>query len=150
MYTHYLSLWVPADTYIIARRPWERSLRCMVECFPTFYYNNNYYVWLCMFLQFKTSLYIQWGTNTRGSVVCMACVRIMAINISHRCQQTVKHYRIMWDGKHFSFGLGKFPDIASLKQHFDNQPIISGDSGTLLSQLWWIRGIHFRSIMCFY
>ncbi len=30
------------------------------------------------------------------------------------------------------FGLGNFSDIQSLQEHFDNQPIISGDSGKML------------------
>ncbi len=49
-----------------------------------------------------------------------------------RCQRTVKHYRILWDGKQFTFGLGHFADIQSLKEHFDNQPVISGESGQIL------------------
>ena len=51
---------------------------------------------------------------------------------AHRCQHSVKHYRILWDGKQFTFGLGKFPDLESLKQHFENQPVISGESGNQL------------------
>ena len=54
-----------------------------------------------------------------------------------RCQSSARHYRIVWDGKQFSFGLGKFPTVDELKAHFDNRPIISGDSG-VVSLTWSI------------
>ena len=47
----------------------------------------------------------------------------------------MKHYRVIWDGRQFCFGLGKFPDVDTLAEHFDNQPIISGDSGTQHTQI---------------
>ena len=51
-------------------------------------------------------------------------------HLPDRCRNSVKHYRVIWDGRQFCFGLGKFPDVETLIEHFDNQPIISGDSGT--------------------
>ena len=47
----------------------------------------------------------------------------------------MKHYHVVWDGRQFCFGLGKFPDVDTLAEHFDNQPIISGDSGTQNTQI---------------
>ena len=47
----------------------------------------------------------------------------------------MKHYHVVWDGRQFCFGLGKFPDVDTLAEHFDNQPIISGDSGTQHTQI---------------
>ncbi len=41
----------------------------------------------------------------------------------------MKHYRVVWDGRQFCFGLGKFANVAALIHHFNNHPIISGDSG---------------------
>ena len=46
-----------------------------------------------------------------------------------RCQNSVKHYRVEWNGKQFCFGLGKFTTLDALIEHFDNQPMISGESG---------------------
>ena len=47
-----------------------------------------------------------------------------------RCQDSVKHYKIPWDGKQFLFGLGKFPNLEAFTNHFSHQPVISGMSGT--------------------
>ena len=38
-----------------------------------------------------------------------------------------------WDGRQFCFGLGKFVDVRALLDHFEQQPLISGDSGGHLS-----------------
>ena len=58
---------------------------------------------------------------TDGSLDTAACTR---------CKSSTRHYRIVWDGKQFTFGLGKFPSLKALQSHFYNKPIISGDSGT--------------------
>ena len=68
-----------------------------------------------------------------------ACLHASTHMHTCSCQHSVKHYRILWDGKQFTFGLGKFPDLESLKQHFDNQPVISGESGNQLILCYKIK-----------
>ena len=48
----------------------------------------------------------------------------------------------MWDGKQFTFGLGKFPTLDSLQAHFNSKPVISGQSGMndYLSSAWSEQG----------
>ena len=41
----------------------------------------------------------------------------------------MKHFRVLWDGRHFVFGLEKFRDIEGFLDHFQNQPVICGESG---------------------
>lgn len=55
-----------------------------------------------------------------------------SLTLSVRCRNSVKHYRVTWDGKQFCFGLGKFPSADALAEHFENQPIISGQAGVLM------------------
>lgn len=52
-----------------------------------------------------------------------------ALYLPCRCKSSTRHYRIVWDGKQFTFGLGKFPTLEALQSHFNHKPIISGDSG---------------------
>lgn len=54
------------------------------------------------------------------------------VTLSVRCQKSVKHYKVVWDGKQFLFGLGKFNSLDEFKTHFIHQPVISGDSGVLV------------------
>lgn len=53
--------------------------------------------------------------------------------VSNKCclsyKTSVKHYRIVWDGKDLCFGLGKFRTVSEFVEHFESQPIISGESG---------------------
>lgn len=46
-----------------------------------------------------------------------------------RCQNSVKHYKVTWNGRQFLFGLGKFSSLEDFKEHFSHRPIISGESG---------------------
>jgi dual adaptor for phosphotyrosine/3-phosphotyrosine/3-phosphoinositide len=55
-----------------------------------------------------------------------------SLTLSVRCRAALRHYRVHWDGRNFCFGLGKFPDVASLENHFSQQPMISGDCGVLV------------------
>ena len=57
------------------------------------------------------------------------------LHLPDRCRNSVKHYHVVWDGRQFCFGLGKFPTVDTLAEHFDTQPIISGDSGTQNTQI---------------
>lgn len=52
-----------------------------------------------------------------------------AWSVSVRCQNAVKHFQVLYDGKHFKFGLARFSSRDEFIRHFDNQPLISGESG---------------------
>ena len=54
------------------------------------------------------------------------------LTLSVRCKNSVKHYRVVWDGQYFIFGLCKFVNVVEFKEHFRNQPMISGESGALV------------------
>ncbi len=51
-----------------------------------------------------------------------------------RCQDSVKHYKVTWNGRQFLFGLGKFGSLEEFKDHFSHKPIISGESGKKVVQ----------------
>jgi dual adaptor for phosphotyrosine/3-phosphotyrosine/3-phosphoinositide len=55
-----------------------------------------------------------------------------SLTLSVRCRTALRHYRVLWDGRQFCFGLGKFPDVAALSEHFRQQPMISGDCSVLV------------------
>ena len=50
-------------------------------------------------------------------------------SLSVRCSNSVKHFQIGWDGQNYEFGMGKFPNIEDFVSHFENKPLIGGDSG---------------------
>jgi len=52
-------------------------------------------------------------------------------SLSCRCSNAVKHYQITWDGSEYSFGMGKFQTLADFVKHFENKPLIGGQSGVL-------------------
>ena len=52
-----------------------------------------------------------------------------AWSVSVRCQNAVKHFQVLFDGKHFKFGLAQFNSLDEFIRHFDNQPLMSGESG---------------------
>ena len=51
--------------------------------------------------------------------------------ICYRCASSVKHFQIGWDGTQFKFGMGSFSNISEFVEHFENKPLIGGDSGKL-------------------
>ena len=51
--------------------------------------------------------------------------------IFFRCASSVKHFQIGWDGSQFKFGMGSFSNISEFVEHFENKPLIGGDSGKL-------------------
>ena len=55
-----------------------------------------------------------------------------------RFPNDVKHFRVQWDGQHFCFGPGKFRDVKTLLDNFDQQPWIRNDEGVLF--ICTIRG----------
>ncbi|KAK2560334.1 WD repeat-containing and planar cell polarity effector protein fritz-like protein [Acropora cervicornis] len=48
-----------------------------------------------------------------------------------RCANSVKHFQIGWDGSQYSFGMGTFSCLNEFVEHFENKPLIGGDSGVL-------------------
>ncbi|XP_028404872.1 dual adapter for phosphotyrosine and 3-phosphotyrosine and 3-phosphoinositide-like [Dendronephthya gigantea] len=53
------------------------------------------------------------------------------LSLSVRCANSVKHFQIGWDGKKYTFGMGKFDCLKEFVDHFENKPLIGGDSGIL-------------------
>ena len=50
-------------------------------------------------------------------------------SLSVRCANTAKHFVIGWDGTHYTFGMGRFANIKDFVEHFENKPLIGGESG---------------------
>ena len=46
-----------------------------------------------------------------------------------RGQDSVKHYTVTANGGGFTFGLAKFANITQFVDHFENQPLVGGESG---------------------
>lgn len=54
--------------------------------------------------------------------------------------EDVSHSRVCWDGKQFCFGHSTFPDVETLMEHFDQQPLlrlIAGDIGVHIDMKQW-------------
>ena len=49
--------------------------------------------------------------------------------VCDRCKDTVKHYNIYWDGKHYKFGMAIFDNLQEFMEHFVNRPLVAGESG---------------------
>ena len=52
-------------------------------------------------------------------------------SLSVRCAESVKHFQIAWDGRNYTFGMGKFATLRDFADHFESQPMIGGESGVL-------------------
>jgi len=52
-------------------------------------------------------------------------------SLSVRCANSVKHFQIGWDGTYYSFGMGRFSNLKDFIAHFENKPLIGGESGEL-------------------
>ena len=50
-------------------------------------------------------------------------------SLSVRSLNAVKHFQIGWDGRVFKFGMGRFNNLEDFTKHFQNQPLIGGESG---------------------
>lgn len=50
-------------------------------------------------------------------------------SLSVRCANTAKHFQIGWDGTHYTFGMGRFSSLKDFVEHFENKPLIGGESG---------------------
>ncbi|XP_076825295.1 dual adapter for phosphotyrosine and 3-phosphotyrosine and 3-phosphoinositide-like [Clavelina lepadiformis] len=53
-------------------------------------------------------------------------------SISVRGRDSVKHFKIAKEGRIFKFGITEFNTLDSLITHFANQPLLGGNSGTLV------------------
>ena len=70
-----------------------------------------------------------------GSYLLRTSSREGGYSLSVRCSNSVKHFQIGWDGQHYEFGMGKFPNIEDFVSHFENKPLIGGDSGKHFNDL---------------
>ncbi|XP_065677794.1 dual adapter for phosphotyrosine and 3-phosphotyrosine and 3-phosphoinositide isoform X2 [Hydra vulgaris] len=48
--------------------------------------------------------------------------------LSCRCANSVKHFQISYDGKYYRFGMAIFETFSELVKHFENQPLLGGES----------------------
>ena len=53
-------------------------------------------------------------------------------SLSVRCANTAKHFAIGWDGTHYTFGMGRFSSLKDFVEHFENKPLIGGESGNCI------------------
>ena len=44
----------------------------------------------------------------------------------------MKHFQIGWDGSQYRFGMGTFSCLNEFVEHFENKPLIGGDSGEFI------------------
>ena len=57
------------------------------------------------------------------------------ILIFYRAADAVKHFQLYWRGDHFAFGHGIYDNVEELADHFDNKPLLGGESGTCVVTL---------------
>nr|CAB3236262.1 dual adapter for phosphotyrosine and 3-phosphotyrosine and 3-phosphoinositide [Phallusia mammillata] len=53
-------------------------------------------------------------------------------SITVRGKDSVKHFKVAKEGNVFKFGITEFESLDSLIKHFANQPLLGGNSGTLV------------------
>ena len=51
----------------------------------------------------------------------------------YRAADAVKHFQLYWRGDHFAFGHGIYDNVEELADHFDNKPLLGGESGIYLT-----------------
>lgn len=56
--------------------------------------------------------------------------------VSVRASDAVQHFHLYWKGDHFAFGHGRYETVEELSDHFENKPLLGGESGrtTILTQ----------------
>lgn len=52
-------------------------------------------------------------------------------SLSVRAKDSVKHYPVTFDGNQFKFGMLTFSHFAEFVKHFDDQPLLAGESGVI-------------------
>ncbi len=51
------------------------------------------------------------------------------VSLFSRCKDSVKHFNVTWMGDGYRFGMGVYASLKEFIDHFDNQPLIAGESG---------------------
>lgn len=52
-------------------------------------------------------------------------------SLSVRAKESVKHYPVAYDGEIFKFGMLTFSHFSQFVQHFEDQPLLAGESGVI-------------------
>uniref|UniRef100_A0A0B7AGP9 Dual adapter for phosphotyrosine and 3-phosphotyrosine and 3-phosphoinositide n=1 Tax=Arion vulgaris TaxID=1028688 RepID=A0A0B7AGP9_9EUPU len=52
--------------------------------------------------------------------------------LSVKCEQAVKHFKIVWMDSNITFGQCTFKSVAEFVEHFRNKPLLSGESGQVV------------------
>ena len=52
-----------------------------------------------------------------------------------RAADAVQHFHLYWREDHFAFGHGTYDNVEELAEHFDNKPLLGGESGTFYEPL---------------
>lgn len=52
-------------------------------------------------------------------------------SLSVRAKDSVKHYPVTFDGKQYTFGMLTFTTIEQFVKHFEEQPLLAGESGVI-------------------
>jgi len=50
----------------------------------------------------------------------------------HRCKDSVRHHNVTVNGDQYTFGLASFDSLNEFLEHFENQPVVAGQSGEKL------------------
>jgi len=98
------------------------DLNCEIAILPWFHKSLNRHQ--------AEALLLQNGQD--GSYLLReSCTSPGEYSLSVRCEQSVKHFQIGWNGKNYQFGMGKFSSLDEFIKHFENRPLIGGESGIL-------------------
>ena len=49
--------------------------------------------------------------------------------MNSRAADAVQHFHLYWREDHFAFGHGTYDNVEELAEHFDNKPLLGGESG---------------------
>ena len=60
---------------------------------------------------------------------------LLNYNVCFRCKDSVKHFNVTWMGDGYKFGMGLYATLKEFIDHFDNQPLIAGESGNEMFNL---------------
>ena len=55
--------------------------------------------------------------------------------ITYRAADAVQHFHLYWRGDHFAFGHGTYDTVEELAEHFENKPLLGGESGRMIINL---------------
>ena len=57
---------------------------------------------------------------------------LLLLFLCFRCKDSVKHFNVTWLGESegYKFGMNVYPTLKEFIDHFDNQPLIAGESGS--------------------